>query len=126
MFDNATVADAMHTGLITCPAHATVNEIAQAMAQARIHCVIVADGDGRRPWAVVSDLDLMGALVAGGDAPAASLAATEVVTVVPATPLTEAARMMAEHGTGHLVVMDPGTAHPIGVVSTLDIARAAA
>jgi CBS domain-containing protein len=126
MFDDATVADAMHTGLITCAADATVAEVAQAMAQERIHCVVVADGDGRRPWAVVGDLDLMAALAAGGQDPAAALAATEVVTVFPATPLAEAARMMAEHQVSHLVVLDPATAHPIGVVSTLDVARVAA
>jgi CBS domain-containing protein len=126
MLDDATVADAMHSGLITCPADATVAEIAAAMARERIHCVIVTDGNGRRPWAVVSDLDLMGALVAGGDVPAASLAGTEVLTIAPAAPLAEAARLMAEHQVGHLVVLDPGTGHPIGVVSTLDVARAAA
>lgn len=125
MFDDATVADAMHTGLITCPADATVAEIAQAMAHEGVHCVIVADSDGRRPWAVVSDLDLMGALVAGGEAPAASLAGTDVVMVAPSAELAEAARMMSEHQVGHLIVVDPATAHPIGIVSTLDVARAA-
>jgi CBS domain-containing protein len=126
MFENATVADAMHSGLITCAADASVGELAQAMAQGPIHCVVVADGGGRRPWAVVCDVDLMGALAAGDDAPAAALAHTQVVTVAPTAPLTEAARLMAEHRVSHLVVLDPESAHPIAVISTLDVARAAA
>jgi CBS domain-containing protein len=126
MFDGKTVADAMHTGLTTCAADASAAEVARAMSHGRIHCVIVADGDGRRPWAVVSDLDLMRGLVGDGEALAASLAATKVVMVAPTTPLGEAARLMAEHQAGHLVVVHPATAHPIGVISTLDVARAVA
>ena len=33
---------------------------------------------------------------------------------------------MVEHRTAHLVVMDPGTGIPVGVLSTLDLARFAA
>ena len=125
-FDRATVTDVMHRGLITCPADSTVAEVAATMARERVHCVIVADAGGRRPWAVVSDLDLMAALAAGEDPPAASLAGNRVVIVEPTAPLAEAARLMAEHRVGHLVVVDPVSAHPIGVISTLDVARAMA
>lgn len=84
MLDDATVAEAMHRGLITGPADATAVEMAQAMADEQIHSVLVADGESRRAWAVVSELDLMAGLVAGGgQAPATSLAGTEVVTWSP-------------------------------------------
>jgi CBS domain-containing protein len=33
---------------------------------------------------------------------------------------------MAQYGTAHLAVTDPGSRRPIGVISTLDIARAIA
>jgi CBS domain-containing protein len=33
---------------------------------------------------------------------------------------------MAAYGIAHLAVTEPGSRHPIGVVSTLDIARAVA
>jgi hypothetical protein len=33
---------------------------------------------------------------------------------------------MVEHGTAHLVVMQPNTGIPAGVLSTLDLARCAA
>jgi CBS domain-containing protein len=33
---------------------------------------------------------------------------------------------MTEHGISHLIVIEPGGGRPLGVLSTLDIARAAA
>jgi CBS domain-containing protein len=33
---------------------------------------------------------------------------------------------MAEHETSHLVVVDPSTDRPVGVLSTLDVARVVA
>jgi len=55
---------------------------------------------------------------------AADVARTEAVTVAPATPLADAASLMTEHGTSHLIVVADG--QPIGVVSALDIAAAIA
>jgi CBS domain-containing protein len=126
MFADATVADVMHNGLVTCPPHATAADVAATMARERIHCVIVADGNGARPWAVVSDLDVMRAFAAGWNPPAATLGGNRVVMVAPSTPLAEAARLMADHRVGHLVVVDPDTAHATGVISTIDVASAMA
>ena len=126
MPEDVTVADAMHRGLITCPPDAGVAELARTMAQHAIHCVVVADGNGARPWAVVSDLDVMAAIARGENVPAASLAGARVVIVSPEASLVEAARLLAEHRVGHLVVVDPETAHPTGVISTLDVARGVA
>jgi hypothetical protein len=33
---------------------------------------------------------------------------------------------MSQYGIAHLAVTEPGSSHPIGVISTLDIARAVA
>ena len=131
-FAQALAGDAMHEGIVTIDADATVSEVAAAMASARIHCVVVAGvvqhgASERLAWGVVSDLDLMAALAAGDtSARAASLAATATVTVETGEPLPEAARVMAEEQVAHLVVVEPGTDRPMGVVSTLDVARAAA
>jgi CBS domain-containing protein len=38
--------------------------------------------------------------------------------------LERAAQLMTEHGSAHLVVDDPETGRPVGVLSTLDIAAA--
>lgn len=123
MPDDATVAEVMHSGLITCSADAGVAELAATMARERIHCVVVADGDGARPWAVVSDLDVMAAIARREEVSAASMAGNRVVIVAPTATLVDAARLLAEHRVGHLVVVDHETAHPTGVISTLDVAR---
>jgi CBS domain-containing protein len=74
---------------------------------------------------VVSDLDLVGAL--GSDAHAGSIAASPVVTVTVHDTLDHAAQLMREHSTAHLIVIaDELSPLPIGVLSTLDIARALA
>lgn len=48
----------------------------------------------------------------------------EIVTVDPATPLPEAAELMDEHATAHLLVVSGG--RPAGVISSLDLAGALA
>ena len=40
--------------------------------------------------------------------------------------LARGARLMVEHDLSHLIVVEPRSTRPIGVLSTLDIARALA
>jgi CBS domain-containing protein len=44
-----------------------------------------------------------------------------VVTVDPTTSVTVAAELMLQHGVSHIVVVDPETRRPSGVLSTLDV-----
>jgi CBS domain-containing protein len=44
--------------------------------------------------------------------------------VTPEEPLRRAAQVMAEHDVAHLVVVDSETSRPVGVISTLDVAKA--
>ena len=126
-FEHATVADAMRTGVMSCPPDVPATTVARMMATYHIHSVVVEGVHqdavhGERPtWSVVSDMDLLRAARAGIDElTAGQIAATEPVSVEPALPLDEAVRLMAEHDTAHLIVADRG--RPIGIVSTLDIA----
>jgi len=48
------------------------------------------------------------------------------VSVAADSSLAEAGSLMAQYGIAHLAVTEPGARHPIGVISTLDIARAIA
>ena len=48
------------------------------------------------------------------------------MTVNPADTLHHAAQLMAEHQTAHAVVVDSVTGEPVGILSTLDVARWAA
>jgi CBS domain-containing protein len=54
---------------------------------------------------------------------AGSIAAGEMVTVEPTEPLDRVVQLMNEHEITHLVVVEKG--FPVGVISSLDIARAA-
>jgi CBS domain-containing protein len=50
---------------------------------------------------------------------------TKVITIRPGQSLEEAARLMAEHNIGALVVVDEA-GHPVGIISERDIVRAVA
>jgi CBS domain-containing protein len=124
------VRAAMQLGLFECDPDADVRTIARTMAERRIHAVVVADVAGpysprkRLDWGIVSDLDLMRALRPGLEGTTArELARTHDVAVLPTDTLKQAARLMTEHKTAHLVVVSPDTGRPVGMVSTLDIAR---
>ena len=128
-----TVRDAMQLGLFECTPDTGVATIARTMAERSIHCVVVAGIDRRGPrgehltWGIVSDLDLMRGLRPGlEDTTAGELAATDIVVVEPTDTLEHAAQLMAEHDNAHLVVASPETGRPVGMLSTLDVARAVA
>jgi CBS domain-containing protein len=125
--ERATVADAMHPGILTCEPDASAAEVARMMATHHVHCIAVVGVSYGSPecyvWGIVSDLDLLGAGIGEGPgATARDLANQPVITVTAMTPLREAGRLMLEHGVSHLVVSDPETERPTGIISTLDIA----
>jgi CBS domain-containing protein len=125
------VRSAMQLGLFHVGPEDDIAAVARTMAEQSIHSVVVS-GIVRRDhagehltWGIVSDLDLMRALRAGADdATAAQVAGSEIVIVSPHDTLAEAVQLMAEHDTAHLVVASPETGRPVGMLSTLDIARA--
>jgi CBS domain-containing protein len=120
----------MQLGLIHCEPDDDVAAVARTMAEQSIHRVVIAGivrrdhaGD-RLAWGIVSDLDLVRALRPGAEeATAAEVAGTEIVTVSPLESLEQAVRLMDEHETAHLVVVSPDTGRPVGMLSTLDVAR---
>ena len=89
---------------------------------ARIHCVVV-NGES---WGIVSDLDLMASLRPGLTATAGELAASDVVAVDPEDTLEHRrpADGRARHRAPGRRVAQHG--RPVGILSTLDIARWAA
>ena len=121
---------AMHRGVLTCTADASLSEVARVMAERSIHCIVVENdsGDGGPLWGLVSDLDLVAAATVRDldDQTAAGTAASPVVMVGPTETLERAAQLMTEHATSHLIVVDAGLLKPVGVISTLDIAAALA
>jgi CBS domain-containing protein len=120
------VAAAMHAGVHTCDREAPLSEVAATMARELIHCVVVESGSGESgpPWGIVSDLDLVAAAMVRDldEQTAGGSAATPVVMVAPHETLQRAAQLMTEHGSSHLIVVEPQQQLPIGVLSTIDIA----
>jgi CBS domain-containing protein len=125
---HASVADAMHPGILSCDPGASYREVARIMVTHHVHCVAVVDvardGSGDpMVWGIISDLDLLTAAVGeDGELMARDLAAQPVISLRPETPLLQAGELMRANGVSHVVVIDPETQRPIGILSTLDVA----
>jgi CBS domain-containing protein len=102
------------------------------MATFGVHAIFVfehvdEDDEAPRLWAVVSDLDLVAATQLDLDTlTAGATAVTPLVSIAADRSIAEAGSLMAQYGIAHLAVTDPVSRRPIGVISTLDIARAVA
>ena len=127
-----TVGEAMHAGIVTCSPSAGLGEVAAAMAEHGIHCLVAIDEgppgeDDDRLWGVVSDLDLVAAATVRSldDQQAGGTAMAPALTAFPNESLESAAERMTTHGVSHVVVVDVSR-RPVGVLSTLDLVRSLA
>ena len=123
---NKLVRDLMHPGLITCPPHARLGEVAALLNRHHVHALIVADRDGRA-LGVLSDFDLLAGewLSSGPESltvmrklTAADLMSSPIVSVEADVPLSEAVRELIEKQISRLLVTEKGT--PVGVISLSD------
>jgi len=119
-FEHARVSDAMRTGVISCPPDASMESVARMLATNHVHAVVVIGGDA--PWSVVTDSDLLGVASEAAERLAGSCATSDPVMVKPSDSLSHAVELMAQHGITHLLVGDPQSGPPMGVLSTLDVA----
>lgn len=119
-----TVDELASIGIVSVAPDAPLDEVAWLMSNNRVHAVVVADDDAAEP-PVIADADLIGAASSGhfDELRARDIAGTEAVSVGEHETLERAAQLLAEHGVSHLVVRDRRQL-PVGVLSTLDIARA--
>ena len=130
--DDVQVHDVMTQGVLSCPLEAPLSAVAELMARHRVHCVVGfgdVTEDDTQIWGLISDLDLVAVAAAEGaldGRTAGGSAGTEVLTIGPSESLRRAAQLMSEHGLAHLLVADPDADKPVGVISTLDVARALA
>ena len=127
------VIDAMHPGMISCPLETSLRTVARMMATYRVHAIVVhAHDDEELPggdhWGVVTDADLIRSArdTDLDEVTAQQIAATPALTVATAEPLESAIQLMVEHEVSHLIAVERHSGRPIGVVSTLDVARALA
>ena len=125
--EHATVADAMHPGIISCEPDVPLSEVARIMASNHVHCVAVIGISHEEPecpvWGMISDLEVLRAGVTPGEEPTARALATQpLVSVDPRMPLREAIGLMLTHGVSHMVAINPQSQQPIGILSSLDVA----
>jgi CBS domain-containing protein len=131
-FETLKVGDAMHPGVVSCPPETSLHAVAALMSMHGMHCVFVFDYEHERDdtdafLGIVSDLDLVAAAWAGlGTRTAAQSAVTPILTVTTEDALEDAAELMVEHSMTHLCVVDTTAGRPVGVLSTIDIARVVA
>jgi CBS domain-containing protein len=120
-FTEATVRDAMTPGVISCAPETPLRSVARLMASHGVHSVVVFAPAGE--WGIVSDLDLIAASSVIDRRTAGGTSVSPLVTVTPEETLERAAQLMSEHETSHLLVAEPNAERPVGVISTLDLAR---
>jgi len=123
-----TVGDVMHRGLIVAAPESPLRYVARLMERHRVHAVgVIGDDEEGGLWGIVSDTDLLSAIVRGelDEHTAGAMVNAPVVTVSRGDSIERAAQLMSEHALTHLLVLGAGR-HPVGVISTLDLASAAA
>jgi CBS domain-containing protein len=125
------VVDAMHPGLITCRPGDPLRTVARLMANYRVHAVFVTahrDGEEGDRWGVVTDVAILRAARAGSidEVTAGAVLESPVLSVSSSNDLDAVADLMVERELTHVVVVESHTKRPVGVLSTLDVARALA
>lgn len=125
--DHATVGDVMHPGILFCEPDVPATEVARMMATHHVHFLAVVGISHEDPecpvWGTISDVDLLRAAVDDDeDLTARGLCTGQLLSVQTRVPLRQAAALMLRHGTSHLIVLEPETERPVGVISTLDVA----
>lgn len=129
--EDVAVDEVMHPGVLACPPETPLSTVARMMARFSIHAVVVqtVEADAEEAvgvWGVVSDGDLIRAASAGDleGRSAGGTARTPLVTVYPHDSLKLAVELMDAQAVTHALVVSPGSEQPVGVVSSLDVARA--
>jgi nucleotide-binding universal stress UspA family protein/CBS domain-containing protein len=121
-----TVGEHMHVGVLSCSPAETLAEAAERLARHRIHALVVeGEGSGLRVLAVGDLVAALGRGIDPASTSVAAVAATEPVTISAAEPVVAAAKAMSDHEVSHLIVVDPESGEPTGVISSLDVARTA-
>jgi CBS domain-containing protein len=117
----------MRPTLITCPATATLGEVAVQLVRQRVHALFVIDTQGQ-PLGLLSDIDLLAGewLSTGPDSlarmramTAGELMSTPLKAIEAEAPAGEAAHQMRQEGIHRLLVIEGG--RPVGVISVSDI-----
>ena len=120
--------EAMHRGVLSVPFQTPLTKVAEMMARYRMHCVVALDERGEyqtRYWGLIPAAELVRIATTQDleDRTAGGSMTSQVVTVEPADSVHDAAELMSDHEVDHVIVVDPVSDRPVGVISTLDVAQ---
>ena len=117
-----TVKDAMSSRPRTIEASTRLPDAARLMRDQDVGSLPVVEGD--RLAGILTDRDIAIRAVAEGklDATAGDIASRQVVTIDPQQPLSEAARLMAEHQVRRLPVCEED-GKLVGMLAQADVAK---
>ncbi len=120
--EHALVADAMRHGILSCFPDASLRAAARTMTLHHIHTVVVSDPEGGGMIGVVTDSQLVDAMLAGdGERTLDEIVDRDVVSISSEQRLEEAIATMRRRGVDHAVVIDAHSGRPTGMLSTLDV-----
>jgi CBS domain-containing protein len=119
--DAVSVVDAMRPGVVACRPDDRLATLAAIMVTHGIHAIVVGPIEDGAPL-IVTDLDLVRAALERADARAAEIACEPIATVNADALVTEAATAMSERAVSHLLVTEPSSNAPVGVISSFDVA----
>jgi CBS domain-containing protein len=115
------VADAMHREVITCSADDDRATVAGILVRHDIHAVLLEPIERANP-AIVTDRDLLRAVLDPSSERRASEFARDAVTTLPGdASLDDAVAIMAKRLTRHLLITDTRSGAPAGVLSSFDV-----
>lgn len=119
---SVTVADLMSEPVLTVNRDDGAGEVARAMVESEVHSVVVIDEDCH-PKGILTSTDYLRMTAEGVDPHTESVASvmtTGIVTATPDEPVEVAAARMAEHGLGHLPIVDEERV-VTGILSATDL-----
>jgi CBS domain-containing protein len=122
------VEQIMRARVLTCRADTGMRDLARTMVTHGVHAVVVVEHDDKGAEyvsGIVTDRALAHAGLNAREPLARELVDPESTTVSVGWNLQQAAREMLRTGSAHAVVID-GRGAPIGMLSTLDLARVVA
>ena len=121
-------ADAMHRGVLSVPFDTPLTKVAQMIARYRMHCIVALEERGEyqtRYWGLIPAAEV--ARIATDhdleDRTAGGSIQSPVYTVEPTDTVLDAAQLMRDHEVEHVIVVDPVSDRPLGVISTLDVVQ---
>jgi CBS domain-containing protein len=119
------VDQVMRARVLTCGPETPLRDLARMMVTHAVHAVVVVDRDADdTPFmtGIVSDQHVARAAIEGREPVARDIADAQTATVSAGWTLEQAAAELLRTGSAHVVVTD-GRGYPIGMLSTLDLAR---